>query len=258
MKLKAPPKPPPSVSPSTNLRLHRQNMQSLVDSPFRRLDALLPAADNAVQQTPGFDADGLWYDLQQAGGPNSAGFDIFEDAADFGSIFALTPAAVSTGSPAKRSVRKQRLERSQSTGALGHIAANSAQQHSASKSVSFLKVPSTHQTPSMALETPSKVFDGLPSSPSKLFLDLQSPCKAGGAGGMSLGLLNDENSFGGAFAGASALVDGLNTPDFLDENDFSGFDMLAGFEKIGSNNSAAVVKPATQQGPLGRSYSTAF
>jgi hypothetical protein len=239
MKLKAPPKPPPSVSPSTNLRLHRESIQSMVDSPFRRVSALLPEGDLAAQQTPGMHGDHLWYYLEQSG-HNNAGFDIFEDAPDFQSLFAMTPTAVPAGSPAKRSTRKQRFERSLSTSALNNIT-NTA--HSASRSTSFLKLPS--QPCNLVLETPSKAFDGLPSSPSKLFLDLQSPSK--------MPLINDENLdvYHGVHLG------GLDTPDFLDENDFSGFDMLAGFEKIGASSTQAP-RGTSKQGPLGRSYTSTF
>ncbi|KAK3302473.1 uncharacterized protein B0T15DRAFT_306895 [Chaetomium strumarium] len=243
MKLKAPPKPPPSVSPSTNLRLHRESIQSLVESPFKRLSALLPAGDNTVQQTPlGLDTDLLWYDLERAS-HNTPTFDIFEDGADFQSYFALTPTAApgALGSPVKRSARKQRLERSQSTSALSR-APNSAR--SSCKSSSFLKV--SNQAIHLELETPSKVFEGLLSSPSKVFLDLQSPTK------MPLG--NEENLQ--SFPGVS--LDDLHTPTFLDENEFSGFDILAGFEKIGSHNAQAsrgTVRP-TSQSSLNRSYNT--
>ncbi|KAK4041062.1 hypothetical protein C8A01DRAFT_34906 [Parachaetomium inaequale] len=238
MKLKAPLKPPPSVSPSTNLRLHRENIQSMVDSPFRRVSALLPEGELAAQQTPGLHGDHLWYYLEQSG-HNNTGFDIFEDAADFQNIFALTPTAAPMGSPVKRSARKQRFERSLSTSALNNVT-NSA--HSASKSASFLKVP--NQPPNLVLETPSKVFEGFPSSPSKVFLDLQSPSK--------MPLINDENL--GVFHGVS--LSGLDAPDFLDENDFSGFDMLAGFEKIGSSN--AQTSRGTTKGPLSRAYTSTF
>ncbi|KAL2139627.1 hypothetical protein VTI28DRAFT_4903 [Corynascus sepedonium] len=240
MKLKAPPKPPPSVSPSTNLRLHRENIQSMVDSPFRRVSALLPEGEPAAQQTPGLHGEHLWYYLEQSG-HNNSGFDIFEDAADFQNLFASTPTVTHTGSPAKRSVRKQRVERSQSTSALSNVT-NSA--HSTSKSASFLKMP--NQTPNLLLETPSKVFDGLPSSPSKLFMDLQSPSK--------MPLINDENL--DVFHGVN--LSGLDTPDLFDENDFSGFDMLAGFEKIGSNNAQASRNTNTNKGPLNRAYTSTF
>ncbi|KAL2164131.1 hypothetical protein VTH06DRAFT_3345 [Thermothelomyces fergusii] len=243
MKLKAPPKPPPSVSPSTNLRLHRENIQSMVDSPYRRVTELLPEGDveSAAQQTPGLHGDHLWYYLEHSGDSNS-GFDIFEDPADFQNLFALTPTVTHTGSPTKRSVRKQRAERSQSSSATSN-AANSAP--GTSKANSFLKIP--NQTPNLELETPSKVFDGLPSSPSKAFIDMQSsPSK--------MPLINDENL--DVFQGVN--FSGLDAPDFLEENDFSGIDMLAGFEKIGSNSAQASRNTHGSKGTLNRSHTSMF
>ncbi|KAH6624321.1 hypothetical protein B0J18DRAFT_174800 [Chaetomium sp. MPI-SDFR-AT-0129] len=252
-KLKAPPKPPPSVSPSTNLRLHRENIQSMVDSPIRRVSALLPEGDLTAQHTPNVHGEHLWYYLEQSGhSVHSNGFDIFEDAPDFQSLLALTPNnAAPMGSPAKRSVRKQRLERSQSTGALNQLAGVAP---SASKSSSFLKIPS--QPCNLVLDTPSKVFDGLPSSPSKLFLDLQSPSK--------MPLISNDNL--DVFHGVN--LSGLDTPDFLvEENDFSGFDMLADFEKIGASNtqssrganSTTSSAPAPAgKGPVNRAYTSTF
>jgi forkhead transcription factor HCM1 len=238
MKLKAPPKPPPSVSPSTNLRLHRESIQSMVESPVRRVAALLPDGELAAQQTPGMNGENMWYFLEEPG-HNNTGFDIFEDAPDFQSLFALAGSAAPTGSPSKRSTRKQRFERSQSTSALNHVANPG---HSASKSASFLRIPS--QPSNLLLETPSKVFDGLLSSPSKLFQDMQSPSK--------MPLISADNL--DAFHGIN--MSGLEAPDFLEETDFSGFDMLAGFEKIGSNNSQA--SRGTNKGPLSRAYTSTF
>jgi len=223
MKLKAPPKPPPSVSPSTNLRLHRQNIQSMVESPYRRVTALLPEADASLQLTPGFEVDNLWFDVDRKPDDSASQFDIFDDGATFQNFFQMTPTVAPNGSPTKRSVKK-RLERSQSTGAL----TGTPTPYNAASASNFLKVPSTAN--SLALETPSKVFDGLPSSPSKLFLDLQSPTKPS-----SMPLINDEN------LDPWVSLGGLDTPNFLDaDNDFSGFDMLAGFEKIGSTTSTSV------------------
>jgi hypothetical protein len=193
-------------------------------------------------------ADHLWYYLDQANQSNT-NFDIFEDAPDFQSLFALTPTVAPTGSPVKRSTRKQRFERSVSTSALNNIT-NSVR--SASKSAaSFLKMPGQGsnlalKTPNnLALDTPSKVFDDLPSSPSKLFLDLQTPSK--------MPLINDENL--DVFHGVN--LSGIDTPDFLEENEFPGFDMLAGFEKIGSSNAQAS-RGTTKPGALGRSYTSTF
>jgi hypothetical protein len=248
MKLKAPPKPPPSVSPGTTLRLHRENIQSMVDSPIRRVSALLPDSDLVGQQTPGLHGDHLW-DLFGEPSQSNTDINIFEDAPEIPEIpnlFPATPAAASTGSPAKRSVRKQRLERSQSTSALNNITNTIGRSvsKSASKSTSFLKV--SNQMPNLPLETPSKVFEGLTSSPTKAFVDLQSPSK--------MPVINDENS--DWFHIAS--LDGFCATDYLEGDDVSGFDILAGFQKIGSSSSTA---QASQGGPstsrrLARSYTT--
>ncbi|KAL2262189.1 hypothetical protein VTK26DRAFT_2179 [Humicola hyalothermophila] len=231
-KLQAPPKPPPSVSPGTNLRLHRANIQSMVDSSFQRASTCLPESELAAQLTPGFDIDQLLWNDIEAKTDDSAGlgFDIFDDAARFQALFP-SPTVAPNGSPAKRSVKKRHSERSQSVSALSTPNLN----NSSSKSTSFLKV--SHQalnltpTPNLTLETPSKVFEGLPSSPSKVFLNLDSPCKMPS---QQQSQVNDEN----AVPSWCPVLDPIDTSIFLDENDFSGFDMLAPFEKIGANTSA--------------------
>ena len=241
MKLKAPPKPPPSVSPSTNLRLHRESVQSMVDSPYRRVNALLPENDPILQLTPSFNVDEVFYGFDSKAEDDALGFDIFQDS-PFGGlgqpVFSLSPAIGLNISPTKRSARRQKLDRSLSTGALNDV--NKSASLNSINNGSFLKVPG-QPSANFIFDTPSKVFDGLPSSPSKLFL--QSPSKT------SLG--NEENL-------APWLVEGLDTPDFLEDSDF-GIDMLAGFEKIGSSNTQPP-RPAkgTQKPSFGRCYSTAF
>jgi hypothetical protein len=245
MKLKAPPKPPPSISPGTTLRLHRENIQSMVDSPIRRVSALLPDGDLVGQQTPGLHGDHLW-DFFGEPSQSNTDINIFEDAPEMPHLFPATPAAASTGSPAKRSVRKQRLERSQSTSALNNITNTAGR--SVSKSASFLKVP--NQMPNLPLETPSKVFEGL-SSPTKQFLDLQSPSK--------MPLINDENS--DWFHGAS--LDGFDATEYFEGDEMPGFDILAGFQKIGSSSNSSNAQASQGAGPnnntgrrLARSYTT--
>ncbi|KAK3940482.1 forkhead protein sep1 [Diplogelasinospora grovesii] len=240
MKLKAPPKPPPSVSPSTNLRLHRESVQSMVDSPFRRVAALLPD-DNALAQltTPGFKFDEVLFGLERKADDDTLDFDIFQDS-EFATMFALSPApAVHNGSPVKRSVKRARMDRAHSTSALGDVTNFGSHSAVSLNSGNFLKIPG--QNSSLTLDTPSKVFDGLPSSPSKLFL--QSPSK------MPLGSMNDENM------APWMSMDDLCTADFLENDDFQGIDMLAGFEKIGS--SQPVAKKSQKPG-FGRSYTSAF
>ncbi|KAK0710950.1 hypothetical protein B0H67DRAFT_269767 [Lasiosphaeris hirsuta] len=235
MKLKAPPKPPPSVSPSTNLRLHRESVQSMVDSPYRRAAAsLLPEGDTLLQFTPGLNLDEVFFNMDRKPEDDNADFGIYQDNM-FESIFTLSPGLLPTnnGSPVKRSAKRK--DRSLSTGALNDVTHSS---HSTSNSGSFLKVPGYSNN--MLLETPSKVFDGLASSPSKLFM--QSPSK------MSMPLMNDEN--------APFTLDDL-CGDFPDESEFH-IDMLSGWEKIGSNNVQTTRAAKSSKPGLGRCYSTAF
>jgi len=232
-KLKAPMKPPPSVSPSTNLRLHRESVQSMVDSPYRRVSALLPD-ESALQLTPSFNVDEVFFGIDRKVEDDTSAFDIFQDN-PFDSIFSLSPLPVHNGSPIKRSVKRQKMDRSLSTSALGDLTGS---HHGLGNS--FLKVPG--QANALALETPSKMFDGLLSSPSKVFL--QSPSK--------MSTMNDEN------LAPWISMDELCT-DFYEDNDFSGIDMLAGFEKIGSSNTQPRPPAKSSQKPgFGRAYSTTF
>ncbi|KAK0630707.1 hypothetical protein B0T17DRAFT_491059 [Bombardia bombarda] len=220
--LKAPPMPPPSVSPSTNLRMHRESVQSMVDSPYRRVAALLPESDLALNLTPGYNMDDLFNRFDGKMDDGTTETDISQNTQDIPprSVIPLSPANLlpQNGSPIKRSTRKQRMDRSLSTSALNEV--KNLTPHNAASSASFLKVPG--QTFNFSFDTPSKAFDGLPpSSPSKLIL--QSPCKMPP-------LMNDEN------VAPWLSSDDLDTPDFLEDDDFAGIDMLAGFEKIGSAN----------------------
>ncbi|KAK3375390.1 hypothetical protein B0H63DRAFT_278106 [Podospora didyma] len=238
MKLKVPPKPPASVSPSTNLRLHRESIRSMMESPFKRVAALLPEGESVVQLTPGFSVDDF-YGFDRKRDDDGLGLDIFEDS-PFAPIFSLTPSAVQNGSPTKKSARRQRMDRSLSTSALHDV--TSFPSLNASNS-SFLKVPGQSSN-NLLFDTPSKMFDGLPSSPSKMFL--QSPSK--------MPMMNDENM------APFFSMDDLCTPDFLEDNDFPGIDMLAGFEKIGSSTAQPTQRggKSSQKPSLGRCYTSTF
>lgn len=254
MKLKAPLKPPPSVSPNTNLRIHRQNVQSMIESPYRRIAHLLPRDDAALQLTPGLKVEEVFYGIDRKSddflsGPSD--FDIFPDSNPFAPYLGMSPinpTSIANGSPAKRSVKRPRMDRSRhSTGALSEIS-NSAPNAMLSN---FLKVPDLN--PSLAQDTPSKVFHGLPSSPMKLFM--QSPSKM--TSQMNADLENME-----PWINFDDMTPGDFPGEFLEENEFGGIDMLAGFEKIGSNHSSSqpqLRQPKQSQKPgLGRSHSTLF
>jgi hypothetical protein len=257
MKLKAPPKPPPSVSPNTNLRIHRQNVQSMIDSPYRRVAHLLPRDDTVLQLTPGLKVEEVFYGVDRRAddflsGPSD--FDIFPDNNVFGPYSGMSPmnrTSFANGSPAKRSVKRPRLDRSRhSTGALSEVS-NSASNAMSAMFSNFIKVPDLD--PSLAHDTPSKVFQGLPSSPLKLFM--QSPSKMPSQ--MNADVENME-----PWINFDEMTTGDFPGEFLEENDFGGIDMLAGFEKIGSNQSSSqpqLRQPKQLQKPgFGRSHSTIF
>lgn len=255
MKLKAPPKPPPSVSPNTNLRIHRENVRSMIESPYRRVAHLLPKDDAALQLTPGLKVDEVFYGIDRKNDflPGASDFDIFPDNNPFAGYLGMSPmnpTNFANGSPAKRSVKRPRMDRSRhSTGALSEVG-NSASNAMFSN---FLKVPDLSAT--FAQETPSKVFHGLPSSPYKLFM--QSPSKL--PSHMNADAENME-----PWISFDEMTTGDFPGEFLEENDFGGIDMLAGFEKIGSNHSASQPQPQLRQAKqsqkpgLGRSHSTLF
>ncbi|KAH8895067.1 hypothetical protein GQ53DRAFT_76336 [Thozetella sp. PMI_491] len=245
MKLKAPPKPPPSASPSTNLRIHRENVRSMIDSPYRRVAQMLPKTDVALTLTPGLSMDEVFYGLDRKGDDftlDADDFDIFQDSSFGPSLFAMSPVrkavGVSDGSPVKRSVKRQRMDRAHSTSAL-HDVTNTGM-HASTNANTFLKVPG--QASALMLETPSKVFDGLMSSPSKAFL--QSPSKVSPS--------NDEN------LAPWISMDDLCSPEYFEDSDFAGIDMLAGFEKIGSSNLQQMPAKPSQRSSLSRSYTTTF
>ncbi|KAH8673805.1 fork head domain-containing protein [Xylariales sp. PMI_506] len=224
-------KPPPSVSPNTTLQMHRDEMKRMLDSPLRRASNL----GEDIPFSPNFNIDHSLYfndtDFLNLG----ADFDIFQDGALDASFFALPD----NDSPIKRSAKRLRLDRSQSTSALGDIT------HSVSnKSISaqFLKVP--EQSFPMTYDTPSKVFEGM-SSPSK-FLQ-QSPIAAKTA---------PPGRDGGVWT--ASITDFCMTSFFEDENEEnSGLDILQGFEKIGSSNAGNGAQKSSRPS-LGRSCTTNF
>ncbi|KAJ5320523.1 hypothetical protein N7508_000806 [Penicillium antarcticum] len=94
IKFKKPAKPPPSVSPNTNLRNHRRKIQQMVNSPIKHLGL----TEQELPWSPAFNLQDESYT------PNdhyNTTFDVFEDTgADH----------ISYGSPAKRSVKRVRTD----------------------------------------------------------------------------------------------------------------------------------------------------
>jgi forkhead transcription factor HCM1 len=231
VKIKAPPKPPPSVSPNTNLKMHRDRVRHMLQSPLRRASVL---GEETMPWSPAFNLDNTVYNYTDFNLEND--FDVFADP-----MFAHLEA---NGSPLKRSTKRPRLERFQSTNALADIT-NSAQRKPVT-SAPFLKVPD--QTLQVKFDTPSKILSNL-DSPGKLF-NIGSPSRN------PIGSLDDNISSEWLgledFQGSEFLAD--------DIGDFGGLDILQGFEKIGgasSQPSRQAPAPKPKSG-LERSFSTTF
>jgi forkhead transcription factor HCM1 len=233
--LKAPVRPPPSVSPNTNLRLHRDRVREMVGSPLRGMTCL----DENIPWSPAFNIDDTSYMFQDF----NADFDIFADPS-----FLSVPGM---GSPEKKSAKRPRLDRSRSANILADI--SNSVSHSNLKNIT--STPLLKFTPSLDNSTftsPNKSF-GFMESPSKL-LGIRSPSKLASPNFSisAFDLPQDE------FFGAEFLAEDLN--------DFSGMDIMQGFQKIGAgghvngtqSNKSTPKLGGPSRPPMGRSCSTRF
>ncbi|KAI1434904.1 hypothetical protein GGR50DRAFT_362486 [Xylaria sp. CBS 124048] len=213
VKMRPPPMPIASVSPNTNLQAHRDHVSSMFESPLRRVSNISDNIANMPPWSPSFLEEATneipIYGLDCYGNFGGNDFSFFEDVA-------LDLATPLEPSPVKRSTKRARVDRSQSTSALGDIT-NSALRKSLT-SIPFLGAPSP--TP-LSYESPSKAFDGM-SSPSKVFL--QSPLAA--VKPVLRDVMKDDDW--------SNLKDNF-APVFQDETE-NLLDIAQGFEKIGGSS----------------------
>ena len=234
VKMRPPPKPPASVSPNTNLRLHRENVNHMLNSPLRRVSTLV---EEAIPWSPAFNIDDTIFNMNELG-PDQGGFDIFQDLQE-GSFEPLFFASAHNGSPIKspikRSAKRMRLDRCHSASALREITNSAA--HKSLTSTPYLKVPG--HFPELDYETPSKAFDL--SSPSKIVS--QSPIAA-----KTTSSIKEE----------WPSIEEFCTSQFLEDepDEGSGLDILQGFEKIGGSQRAETSKSSKPL--LGRSFTTTF
>jgi forkhead transcription factor HCM1 len=228
VKLRAPVRPPPSVSPNTNLRMHRDKVREMVGSPLRGVTSM---DDNQLPWSPAFNLDDSMYLFNDFNA--GADFDIFNDSNGFLSM-------PGNGSPEKRSAKRPRLDRSRSANILSDISNHNLK--------AVTSTPSIKLTPSGGLsflDSPSKGL-GLMESPSKL-LNLSSPTKIPSPN------FNIENL---------DIPSDFFNEDFLNDNfdDFSGgVDISQGFQKIGAGgNSTRNAPKPNGRPPLGRSFTSRF
>ncbi|KAJ2980079.1 hypothetical protein NUW58_g7039 [Xylaria curta] len=233
VKMKPPPMPIASVSPNTNLQAHRDHVTSMFESPLRRVSNMSDSIANMPPWSPSFAGDSTietsiyGLDYSGLGGPD---FSFFEDVA----LDLSTPLELS---PVKRSIKRPRLDRSQSMSVLGDIS-NSAIRKSIT-SAPFLGAPSP--APALGYESPSKAFEGM-SSPSKIFL--QSPLPANRPDLQLTAKENDWPNFENSF-----------TPPLFQEETENLLDIAQGFEKIGGGGSVIGSWKGSRPN-LGRDYTT--
>ncbi|KAL4883110.1 fork head domain-containing protein [Aspergillus karnatakaensis] len=114
IKFKKPTKPPPSVSPNTNLRNHRKKIQQMVNSPIKHLGLM----DEDLPWSPAFNIQDETYTPHDN---HHTTFDVFADPAE---DHISTPAY---GSPERRTAKRSRVDANASTSnVLADITAMSA------------------------------------------------------------------------------------------------------------------------------------
>jgi forkhead transcription factor HCM1 len=232
IKLKAPVRPPPSVSPNTNLRLHRDKVREMVGSPLRGMTVL----DENMPWSPAFNLDDTTYMFQDF---VTQDFDIFTD---------LTTGLLSVpgnGSPEKRSAKRPRLDRSRSANILADISNTNTPRFNknitSTPILKFTPALSNHST----FNSPIKGLGlGGMESPSKLLdIGIESPTKSTGFELSNFDLPEEE------YFGAEFLVEDVD----------AGWDIMAGFKKIGGGNENQEKTPKMRPGlGLGRSFSSRF
>ncbi|TVY59567.1 Forkhead protein sep1, partial [Lachnellula suecica] len=233
VKLKAPMRPPPSVSPNTNLRMHRDKVREMVGSPLRGVTSL----DENLPWSPAFNLDDNYLFQEFTHGD----FDIFTDSTGFLSVPGM-------GSPEKKSAKRPRLDRSRSANILADIS-------NSNYSKSITSTPLLKLTPGLSssiFKSPSKGL-GLMDSPTKLLsIDnslspFKLPAQSPSFNHQAFDLPHDD------FLGAEFLSEELD--------DFSGVDIMQGFQKIGAGGASSRSTPKTNTSsrpPFGRSFTSRF
>ncbi|EDN91177.1 hypothetical protein SS1G_00580 [Sclerotinia sclerotiorum 1980 UF-70] len=226
VKLKAPLKPPPSISPNTNLRMHRDRVRELVGSPIRGLTVLEDSA-----WSPAFNLDNNSY-MFSGYVPD---LDIFQDST------ASFP-GTSNGSPEKRSAKRPRLDRSRSAKLLSDVT-------NFNLNKSLTSTPILKLTPSLGGPSPYL-------SPTKGGLHfMDSPCKPNNSSKFNSPTLNLGNF--------DLPQDDFFNSEFLTEDlsDYAGLDITQRFPKIGSGAQQQSRNTPKNQPPrpsMGRSSTSRF
>lgn len=231
MKLKPPQKPPPSASPNTNLQIHRNQVREMLQSPLRKMTGI---SEDPAPWSPAFNLDTAFYDINDPAMFGDMGIwnDLDDGLFDGGNVYE---------SPCKKSAKRPKLDRAHTTTSV--VEAGSSANLTATP---MLKLP---EPSTITWETPSKVFSGLDSSPTKGYC-FQSPSKAPSPRKISNAMYD---------MSADAFFPGMfDSTDFIaEETDGFNLDITQGFEKIGAGPQAKASKKDSKP-LLGRSFTTHF
>ncbi|CAI4219221.1 unnamed protein product [Parascedosporium putredinis] len=201
--------------------------------------------DNNLPWSPAFKLDDHLFGGFD-GSLENTDFNIFQDAGDdvFNDLVNFDHS-----SPLKRTARRSRMDRSQSTSAITTMTSFDL---SSSKTLDVPTLKVWEDATAGPLDTPSRAFEGL-SSPSKHLLGspsplMQSPSKLPA----NLAMVPAEGDW-------SALA--FDPADFiLESQECAGVDILQGFAKIGSGSQSTAPRNARSGSKPGisRYYSSAF
>ncbi|PHH63215.1 hypothetical protein CDD81_6167 [Ophiocordyceps australis] len=216
VKIKPPVQPPPSVSPNTNLRIHREKMNTLLGSP-----AAWPH-EQLMPWSPAFNLEHatLKPEMDFYNETFTSQWSIFPD-----------PSALENGSPFKpSSVKRPQMDRPSSTpGRLINTGSPAKKQLLGSLNATIA------DSPSRSLQTPSKVF----GSPSKWLGDTNlfgsSAYAVPSPEQFSFNGLSQDIEWPGKFTDMTDLI----PDDDATGTEYSGLDILQGFEKIGTGASSS-------------------
>lgn len=223
--------PPPSVSmfmsPNKSLALHRSKMSKLLGSPVR--DSPVANGTSAWGVGPRSHEPNFLEDLI-ATRPD---WDLY-GMADMGSPFAGCNVVGDPASPLVRSTQRKRLPRTNSDSNLLNFGMTPSL-----KDKFFGDLPELSDM--AALDTPSKYFEGL-SSPSKM--QPPTPCRMTSS---RLAANMAEMAPPGDWPGPPLDLTEFMGKDMPTLVDFPGFDMLQGFERIGSGRPQPLQQQERQQ-----------
>lgn len=252
VQVKMPPQPV-SVSPATNLALHRDRVRTMLQSPLRRVaeisdeNAALSWSPSFMIESPNFNETNF-DDLMVSVGD----YDFFRDLTGTEDAAFDIISSVDNGSPLKKTVPRNRIERTTSTPQLMGSAKNKLL-----ASIPSLKYP--NQSPSQFLETPSKALEGL-SSPSKYLPQSPIPNNINNSPTKFNDFIDDsaEADWSPTQFDLASFIPSTNQGS---NSDFS-LDMLQGFQKIGSGTNTSSSQAASSlpkdKPSLGRTQSSIF